>query len=129
MNTMAAKKNVKRPKLSPLPKGFVPARASLDGFFEREIGNTVTGKLRGVFEVKGKFGPKKVFRIEVTDGETRVGEGEMIGPGGIIGLDSTGYTRALEDLDPGTIVYVKYEGKDGEDEKSPHIFAVGRLEV
>jgi hypothetical protein len=46
---MAAKKNGSHKKVAPLPKGFVPARANLDGFFEREEGNSVLGILRGTF--------------------------------------------------------------------------------
>lgn len=110
-----------------LPSGFKPARAKLDGFFEREKGNSATGILRGSFEVKGKFGLRKVFRIELTEGETQVGDGEMVGPGATIGLDETGYTKCLHDVEAGTGVVVFYEGK-GKAEKDPHVFTVGVAE-
>jgi len=121
---MAAKKAAvsRGPKL---PKGYTPARVKLDGFFAREKGNTVHGILRGSFKVKGKFGEKRVFRIEVVEGETQVGEGEMVGPGAVIGLDETGYTKVLGELDPGTGIFVGYEGKAGAGEKDAHVFAVG----
>ena len=123
---MAAKKNGKASKQKSLPKGFVPVRSNLDGFFERVEGNSVTGILRGSFEVAGRFGKKQVFRIQVTEGETQVGEGEMIGPGGTVGLDSTGYTKSLADLDPGTGIYVRYEGKEGPGQQDAHVFTVGK---
>lgn len=127
---MAAKKSegggkVKQRKL---PKGYKPARQKLDGFFAREKGNSATGILRGSFKVKGKYGEKNVYRIELTEGETQVGDGEMIGPGGVIGIDETGYTKALGDIEAGTGVLVYYEGKDGEGEKAPHVFTVGVAE-
>jgi hypothetical protein len=122
---MAAKKANGTVKPGKLPKGYVEVRSRLDGFFEREPGNTVQGILRGSFEVRGKFGVKQVFRIEVTEGETQVGDGELVGPGGVIGLDSTGYTKKLADLDAGALVFVRYEGKDAGG-KDPHVFTVGK---
>jgi hypothetical protein len=118
----------KKTKTKPLPKGFKPARQRLDGFFEREPGNEATGILRGSFEVKGKFGARRVYRIELTTGETQAGDGEMVGPGGIIGIDETGYTKALGDIEPGTGVFIRYEGKEGAGEKDPHIFTLGVAE-
>jgi hypothetical protein len=128
---MAAKKTAKS-KSNGLPAGFKPARTRLDGFFQREAGNSVTGVLRGKFKVRGKFGEKDVFRIEVTDGETQIGEGEMMGPGAVIGLDSTGYTSALAEVEAGTGVYVRYDGlqdpnKEGS-KANPHLFTVGIAE-
>jgi hypothetical protein len=125
---MAAKKVAKKTR-EELPAGFKPARMRLDGFFEREIGNSVQGILRGAFKVNGKFGVKNVFRIEVTHGETQVGEGEMVGPGGVVGLDQTGYTSALADVESGTPVFVRYDGLEtpGQDasKNNPHLFTVG----
>jgi hypothetical protein len=123
---MAAKKNGK--KVAALPKGYVPARAKLDGFFQREEGNSAQGILRGSFTVKGKFGERRVFRIELTDGETQVGEGEVLGAGATIGIDETGYTKVLGELEPGTGVFVRYDGKAGPDTRDPHVFSVGRAE-
>jgi hypothetical protein len=117
-------------KVKPLPKGFVPARQRLDGFFAREPGNSITGVLRGSFQVKGKFGLKNVYRIELTDGQTQVGEdGEVVSKGGVVGVDETGYTKVLGELEPGTGVFVRYEGKEDEDnQRSPHVFSVGKVE-
>jgi len=127
---MAAKK-AKKTKAA-LPKGFREARQRLDGFFEREEGNSVTGILRGSFTVNSKFGEKTVYRIEVRDGETQVGDGEMVGPGGIIGLDQTGYTSVLSDTDPGTAVFVRYDGLETPgsppSKTNPHVFVVGVAE-
>jgi hypothetical protein len=134
--TMAAKKtstNGRRTKDKPnLPEGFVLARTRLDGFFERVAGNSAQGVLRGSFKVTGKFGAKNVFRIELTDGETQIGEGELMGPGAVIGLDETGYTSALADIDPGTHVFVRYEGlqdpKAVASKTNPHLFIVAKQE-
>jgi hypothetical protein len=127
---MAAKKAAKA--LTNLPAGFRAARTKLDGFFERETGNTVQGILKGSFQVQGKFGEKTVFRIEVTEGETQVGDGELVGPGGTVGLDKTGYTSALEDVEAGTGVFVRYEGLENPklpgSKTNPHLFTVGIAE-
>jgi len=119
-------------KAAALPKGYTLARTSLDGFFAREEGNSITGVLRGSFKVTGKFGVKTIYRIAITEGETQVGEGEMVGPGGIVGLDETGYTSVLGDLEMGTGVYVRYEGLANPDaaasKENPHVFTVARAE-
>jgi hypothetical protein len=130
----AKKTKAATPKMKPLPKGFKAARQRLDGFFTRKEGNSVQGTLRGSFVVTGgKYGPKNVYRIQVTEGETQVGEdGEMIGPGGMIGIDETGYTQALGDVEAGTVVFVRYEGLQtpGQDpsKENPHIFSVAVAE-
>ncbi len=133
---MAAKKTAKKANKTnghgALPAGYKAARTRLDGFFQREVGNSVTGVLRGTFKVLGKYGEKTVFRIEVTEGETQVGDGEMMGPGSVIGLDETGYTSALADIEAGNGVFVRYDGL--EDPRSPaaktnpHLFTVGIAE-
>lgn len=130
---MAAKKAKAGKKAdAKLPAGFVLARTRLDGFFAREVGNEVTGILRGSFKVSGKFGQKNVFRIEVVSGETQLGEGEMVGAGAVVGLDETGYTSALADVEAGTNVYVRYDGlldpKAPGSKTNPHVFAVGVAE-
>jgi hypothetical protein len=122
---MAAKKAA---KTRALPKGFKAARQRLDGFFTREEGNSAQGILKGSFETKGKFGARRVYRIELTAGETQVGDGEMVGPGAFVGVDETGYTKALGDIEDGTVVFVRYEGKEGPGEKDPHIFTIGQAE-
>lgn len=126
---MAAKKRESKVNGAKLPKGFTLARQSLDGFFERSPGNSVQGTLRGSFKTTGKFGTKNVFRIAITEGETQVGDGEVVGPGAVIGLDETGYTSALADLEPGVSVYVRYDGlqnpKASASKENPHIFTVG----
>jgi len=123
-----AEKKTKAPKSKPLPKGFKPARQRLDGFFAREAGNEVTGILRGSFEMQGKFGKKRIYRVELVEGETQIEDGEMIGAGGMVGIDETGYTKALSDIEPGTGVFIRYEGKEGPGEKDPHVFTIGVAE-
>jgi hypothetical protein len=120
------KKPAKKIVKANLPEGFEPARAKLDGFFAREPGNTVIGRLRGAFAVKGKFGEKNVFRIELTTGQTQVGDGEIVEPGGTIGIDETGYTKVLGEIESGTLVYVRYDGKAGTGEKDAHLFTIGK---
>jgi hypothetical protein len=70
-----AKKAANKTKGKPLPKGFKAARQRLDGFFQREMDNSATGTLKGSFEVKGKFGTRRVYRVLLTSGETQVGDG------------------------------------------------------
>jgi hypothetical protein len=100
-----------------LPAGFVEARTSLAGFFARidkgqpGFPNAIQGILRGHFQVKGRFGEKRVHRIEITEGETIVGEGEVLTEGQI-GLDESGFTKVLSDFEPGTVVYVRCNGID-----------------
>jgi hypothetical protein len=119
---MAAKK-ASKPKKS-LPKGYKELTQRLDGFFERTEGNSIEALTRGDFAVNGKFGRKRVFRLEVVEGETQVGDGEMVGLGAIVGLDETGYTKKLADLEPGSRVFVRYDGKDGEGQQDAHVFTI-----
>jgi len=55
-----------------------------------------------------------------------------VGPGGVIGLDQSGYTSVLSDLDPGTAIFVRYDGLESPDapasKTNPHIFTVGCAE-
>lgn len=131
MSKTAEKKNGKV-KTGTLPKGFTEVRSRLDGFFTLEPGNYVVGILRGSFEVEGKFGRKKVYRIQVTDGQTRIGDdGEIATVGQTVGLDEKGFLQSLGDLDVGTAVYVRYEGigEKGSKGNAPHIFTVGKAET
>lgn len=130
-----AKKNGTTKKIAPLPKGFTPARTRLDGFFERSPGNSVQGILKGSFQVKDSFksgGTKTVYRIAIQEGETQIADGEMVGPGSVIGLDKTGYTSALDDFEQGDACFVRYEGLADDSKaasrENPHIFTVGKLE-
>lgn len=130
---MAAEKKKVTPKSKPLPKGYKAARQRLDGFFAREEGNSVQGILRGSFVMKnGKFGPKNVYRVQITDGETQIEDGEVVGAGGLIGIDETGYTQALGDIEAGTPVFIRYEGLESPGKEAsktnPHIFTVGVAE-
>lgn len=114
-------------KMPALPKGFAEVRSNLVGFFARKPGNSVFGLLRGSFEAKGKFGPKRIYRIEITDGTTEVetkkgGEEAVIGQ--VIGLDETGWTKKLSDFSVGQALFVRYIGRDGDDEKAQHVFQI-----
>lgn len=122
----------KTTKQAALPKGFVELGGNLAGFFERKEGNAVQGCYRGAFEVRGgKFGPKRVFRIEVTEGETLIKNKDELmeaEQGDVIGLDETGYTKRLASVKEGTEVYVRCVGKQGTDKDSPWIFQLGIAE-
>jgi hypothetical protein len=52
----------------------------------------------------------------------------MLGVGAMIGIDETGYTKALGDIEEGSTVFVRYDGKEGEGEKDPHLFTIGVAE-
>jgi len=109
-----------KPKSEPeeqLPAGFTPLQGGkIDGWFVVKPGNAIQGILRDTFVVKGKFGPKKVFKIEVTSGETEVldGEnGEFTAAGGeMIGLDEKGWLKSLADVPRGTEIYVRCLGQE-----------------
>lgn len=99
------------------PSGFAPLRSRCDGFFAREVGNTIQGVLLGKFTVKGgEYGDRGCFRIRITEGETVCGDGELLGPGKLVGLDEKGWTKKLNDVEIGTEVWVHYEGQ-GEPEE------------
>lgn len=119
-----AKKNVKQ---APLPEGFVELSSTLAGFFTMKPGNTAHGCYRGAFDVRGKFGTKKVHRIEITDGETDVTdkEGDAVATqGDLVGIDEKGYLKRLASLKDGTEVFLRCLSK-GPDQKDPWIFQVG----
>ena len=114
--TLKASTSKPRPADSSLPEGFVPLVGKrVDGWFMLEEGNSVQGILRDVFEVKGKFGTKKVFKVEISRGSTRVIDGEQgeseAAEGMVIGLDEKGFLKKLNDVDHGTEIYVRCKGK------------------
>lgn len=123
---MASKKAAKQ---QPMPDGYKELSSSLAGFFVRQAGNSFEGVLRGSFTTKGKFGDRRVYRIEVADGEPIVVSKDNPEPseaaiGEIIGVDETGYLKRLNDLEDGTEVFLRCVGK-GASEKDPWIFQVG----
>lgn len=132
-----AKKDTKAkkgPEIDPdMPEGFTPlGRGKVAGWFVREAGNTIQGFLKDSFTVKSKnkrFPDKKVYVIDITDGETNVINGEGVPERlseGLVGIDETGYLKKLGDLEKGREVFLKCKGKeDEEDQQSPWIFAVG----
>lgn len=132
-----ATKNTKKttePKRDPdMPEGFEPlGMTRVAGWFVREEGNTLQGTLQESFTVKasGKFKKeRKVYKIEITAGSTKVmvGEGEVAKiDEGLVGLDETGYLKKLGDLEKGREVFIKCKGKeDPSDRESPWIFAIG----
>lgn len=126
---MATKEKKKIETTAKLPAGFKPLKQNLDGFMALEKGNAIIGILRGSFEIDGRFGPKKVYRVEVTEGETQVGEnGELLGKGAMVGVDEKGYLKSLSDLEVGSPVYIRYDGlsdKKSPKGNAPHLFSVG----
>jgi|SRR5579864_2359628 len=117
-------------KKSSIPTGFVPlTRSKLDGWFLMEEGNTVQGILKEAFVMaKGRFGPKTVYKVEITKGITKViGENgpEDCAEGQTIGVDHKGWLGALKDVENGREVFIHCLGKDGEGEKSAWKFEIG----
>jgi hypothetical protein len=100
-----------------LPEGFEPITSGkLDGWFVVEAGNSIQGFLRDSFVVKGKFGEKRVYKIEVTGGVVRAvntddGEFEATN-GALIGLDEKGWLKSLSNIAPGTEIFVKCLGQE-----------------
>lgn len=100
-----------------LPEGYEELNAGrVAGWFVLAEGNSFQGVLRDTFEVNGKFGKKKVFKVLLTAGETEIltaenGE-ETVGAGTLIGVDEKGYLKGLSDVAEGTDLFVKCLGKD-----------------
>jgi hypothetical protein len=115
---------------SHLPAGFSPlTRSKLDGWFLLEEGNSVQGVLKEAFVMaKGRFGPKTVYKVEITKGMTKViGED---GPtecaeGQTIGVDHKGWLGALKDVENGREVFIHCLGRDGEGERAAWKFEIG----
>jgi hypothetical protein len=117
-----------------IPEGFEPVRASLAGWFVCEKGNKLQGFLRGSFESKGgSFGPKKVYRIELTAPGTKLSDAGDVKPGAagdIIGLDDKGFLRPLADIEEGREVFVRCKGKKGKGgQQDPWIFDIFAVPV
>jgi hypothetical protein len=131
-----APKNTKKTKApdqdSDLPEGCEPLQgARVAGWFVVEKGNTLQGVIRDRFESKGKYGPKRVYKVLVTKGRTKVlndGDEETAEIGAMVGLDEKGYLKKLADLENGREIYVKCQGKQAPDADNPQgvwLFAVG----
>ena len=117
-------------KKSFLPAGFSPlTRSKLDGWFLLEEGNTVQGILKEAFLMpKARFGPKTVYKVEITNGMTKViGENgpETCAEGQTIGVDHKGWLGALKDVENGREIFIACLGRDGEGEKAAWKFEIG----
>lgn len=116
------------PKQAALPQGYEELSGKPAGYFVRKIGNTIEGKYRGSFESKnGKFGPRLVHQIEITDGATLVemDKEEMDASEGVtVAINETGYLKALRKVEDGQRVFIRCAAK-GPDQKDPWIFQIG----
>jgi len=112
----APEKNARRPGEKPIPEGMTDVgRSNLVGWFVRQPGNEVRGYLRGSFTLKGKFGDRKVYRVELTQGETMVTdtEGDDVEVSeGTIGVDETGFLKRLADVQEGREIWLHCVGQD-----------------
>lgn len=102
---------------SQLPEGFEPLTSGrVAGWFLLEEGNEIRGILRDTFVVDGKFGKKNVHKILITSGTTRIMHPENgetdVGEGEMVGIDETGWLKALSDVGKGREIYIKCTGKD-----------------
>lgn len=112
-------KAARKPKSTPeesLPAGYAPLTGGkIDGWFVVKAGNSIEGILRDAFTVKGQFGPKRVYKIEVTDGETEALDsesGEFTAAGGeMIGVDEKGWLKGLADISKGSKVFIRCLGQ------------------
>jgi hypothetical protein len=134
-------KNSKAEPKSNLPEGYVPLRAARSaGFLIFAKGNNFEGILRDKFQVDNNFkkGEKKtVFKIELTEEGTRIVDAEtkeerVADVGEVIGIDETGYLRALQDVEPGTrVVGINLGMQDAKQVKAGRkpawIFELGRV--
>jgi hypothetical protein len=131
---MATKKQ--KPE-STVPDGFSPlTRSRIDGWFIVEAGNQVQGILRDSFDVPDRFkrnGTKRVFKIEITSGETKTIDPEgvetSLTEGLMVGLDEKGWLASLADVEKGREVFVKCLGRGDKPAKPgqqpPWLFALG----
>jgi len=134
-------KNTKEAPKSSLPDGYVPIRAARSaGFLIFAKGNNFEGILRDKFQVDNTFkkGEKKtVFKVELTVAGTRIVDAEtreerVADEGEIIGIDETGYLRALHDIEPGAQIVGVCKGQQDPKEvkkgrKPAWIFELGRV--
>ncbi len=109
-----------------LPEGFAEVSGGrVDGWFDMERGNKIQGTMLGTFEVKSKFGNgrKKVYKIQITEGETSVVDNEGVvskfTTGSVVGLDECGWVKPLATVPEGREVYVKCLGKSPPTEEQP----------
>jgi len=113
---MATKK--KKSNEPDLPEGFEPVSSKMDGFFIVEDGNSIQGIIRDAFMVRSQFHKdgKRVYKIEITNGTTRVmhsenGEQDAT-EGDVVGVDEKGYLKKLGDMPKGTEVYLRVLGRE-----------------
>ena len=130
-----AKTQSKRPRSNTdedLPEGCEPLTgARVAGWYVTEKGNTLQGVIRDRYESKGDYGLKRVYKVLVTKGKTKIvndGVEAMAEPGIMVGLDEKGYLKKLADVENGREIFVKCKGKGEATEKgrqAPWVFAVG----
>lgn len=106
-------------KSNSLPEGFVELSSQLSGFFIVEEGNQLQGILEGFFVNRSsKFGPKKVYKVRLTQDGTRVAtkaDGEKDATvDDLIGVDEKGYLKKLADVPEGTEIFVRCAGREKE---------------
>ena len=132
---MAAKKEAQKKNpiaKSNMPVGFVPlTQQRVLGWFVRRAGNQLQGTIQDSFTVKSqnkRFPDKKVYKIEITGGQTDIVDpdgGEATVSEGLIGIDETGYLKKLGDLAKGREVFIDCKGKESDDQQAPWIFEIG----
>lgn len=123
----------KKTKVDEMPEGFAPVSSKMDGFFICEEGNSVQGTLLDSFvNSKSKFGPKKVYKVEITSGTTRVmtaDDGETDAEAGaVIGIDEKGYLKKLGDIAKGSEIFIRCTGREETAKKGQQpawMFSVG----
>jgi len=124
----------KAPERDPdMPEGFETlGRTRVQGWFVREAGNKIQGTLKDSFTVKSKdrrFPDKKVYVIDITEGETDIMNAERNPETitqGTVGIDETGYLKKLSDLEKDREVFIKCKGKEDPGKKdSPWVFVIG----
>jgi len=110
----------KNAKKSNMPAGFEPLRSRLGGFYIVREGNAVQGFLRGSFVTTGDFGPKKTYRVELSDDGTSVmdeGKERVALKGELIGVDQKGFLKSLENVEAGREVFIQCTGQEAKAKK------------
>jgi len=106
----------KAKKEQELPAGFQPVSSKLDGWYVVKTGNAIQGYLRDIFTVKSKFGPKRVYKVEISKGKTEcvsATEGEFEAEeGAMIGVDEKGWLKSLATIPANTEIYIRCLGQE-----------------
>jgi len=118
------KNGARRPKTDAnLPAGFDPLEfGRVAGWFKLEKGNSVQGRIVDSFTTNGKYGERRVYKVEITAGQTDCtldDEDVTAEVGDVVGVDEKGFLKRLADVPEGAEIFVRCAGKDAPSKDFP----------